>query len=152
MTYNTTSKRIVGSLQILEDIDEYESQWANFIKTEGISMAQFVTGGNPAADGYNRQIMMGCLDTIIGNCKEASFLDGYAYKSNDWTNVASIYLPSYVPYSTAVVDAEGNEYDGDIKDLYYIWAMLKTYSYDRDEWLYDTEMYDDNYIRTRKIV
>ena len=152
MTYNTTSKRIVGSLQILEDIDEYESQWANFIKTEGISMAQFVTGGNPAADGYNRQIMLGCLDTIIGNCKEASFLDGYAYKTNDWTKVASIYLPSYVPYSTAVVDAEGNEYDGNIKDLYYIWAMLKTYSYDRDEWLYDTEMYDDNYIRTRKIV
>lgn len=152
MTYNTTSKRIYGSAQILDDIADYESQWSNFLKTEGMSMAQFIVDDNPVSDGYNRQIMLDCLDTIFGNCDEAFFLDGYSYKTNRWTALTTVDLNRYVPYDTVVEDSSGNQYSSYIKDLYSIWEMAKPYSYKRDEWLTKKGLYDDGYIRQRKIV
>lgn len=151
MTYNTTSKRIYGSAQILDDIDNYESQWTNFLKTEGISMSQFVVGDTSASDGYNRQITVGCLDTIIGNCEEASYLDGYTYKTNKWTDLTTIMLTGFVPYYTDVIDASGNKYPNTITDLAVIWNMAKPYSENRNDYFQNKGVYDDDYLRVRTI-
>lgn len=153
MTYNTTSKRIVGSTQILEDIENYDSDWDTFLKTEGMYMAQFITDSNKAADGYYRKICLDRIGCIVDNYNELKNLDSYGINHNSWTRTSFVYINNYVPYSTQIQDSQGNNYQDGIYDIGYPWQVIKPYRGMRDGWLvrYQT-MWDDDYSRKRNII
>ena len=153
MTYNTTSKRIVGSAQILEDIENYDSNWSNFLKTEGMFMSQYITSDNSAADGYSRQLCLDRLGAITDNYKELKYLDSYTMDDNSWTRTTTITINNYVPYSTTIQDGQGNTYDDGITDMSIGWAAVKLYSSARNGWLQEGQtVWDDDYSRKRNII
>lgn len=153
MTYNTTSKRIIGSAQILEDIKNYDSNWNNFLKTEGMFMSQYITSNNSAADGYNRQLCLDKLGAITDNFKELKYLDNYIMDDNSWTRTTTISINNYVPYATIIQDGQGNTYDDGITDMSIGWTAVKQYSPARNGWLQEGQsVWDDDYSRKRNII
>lgn len=146
--YNTTKRRL-GSADILSDIDDYYSDLTNLQKRKQASLSNLLN--ESYTDTKNRSKCLNCASQIYDSYRELSKLYGVKILNEptfNWCKTSTYNLLKYTSGISEVKDIAGNTYTNTVKDLSTIWNMFKTYSSSRNNYLNKWEnVYDSPYVR-----